>query len=669
MAVQVRFRLSGAYTWRSPDGGQLARSVREQLLPFVGADATVSFSTETRPPGYSKSFDSLDEWTADLSSSLESAYAYFRKNENSISLNLYPIRSSFSIDIITSPGREAEAGAFLEAFIKPLGLEEGRRDDSSVVRLEGTYRVTGFEKTALLATLDQLVRDFGNIVDFGGEVRMLAASERRYSFRSLDQWKSRIVNDWKEVAGASYWLRLASGSANISYQKDQQQLRLSLEAPETAKLDSVFSSFVQSLNATPVRDGGNSVMKGERRRYFPETKLDTDWLQQCLSIMTSWNTGQTSFQGRIRTLSQELSTRDFKEWKNQIIAQWKEIYTIYGWSSSFELSQTLDVDLVREIISLEIQGRTTDLVNSNFSAFESALKLKRFYGNPYQYRKFARAYKIEEWKTNDAVADATTGAIAIAFGDKPPAINSAFVTVGTKAEDLQPFATIPDFIARLRKGDYATARLTLEGPRGIGLGISVDHARLRLSIRSSLGRPEFDKVIRTFEELIDLKLDAIEDDPERSTKESNRSSSAAMWVTVVVAILTSLTSLAVAFFTSASGLPSLKTTLLITGPKTDKDVGEIIGLNVPFQWIITKKTLFSGEEPEIRDATITVQEEGSGGYTQQYPAQHTGAQITFPKPGAYQVTIKAESEPAAQPQTIKLNIKEASRPFTSKPPK
>ncbi|HWB96840.1 MAG TPA: hypothetical protein VG672_09065 [Bryobacteraceae bacterium] len=645
------------YRWRTPEPSKLVSAIQDATLQTLGPydDFTGSIGKEG-PPRERISYRSAEDWAASLTCEAESIQFQLWKDGLSLYGYFYPRRGEANVGFHGKVSQAESAKALVTKLARELNLEPRSEKRSNTVRLEGTYRLAAPEDPAwLIRVLPALAELAGGSSRFFGYFRLAATAQFQEETSDLPAWQKIVTENWKEVleAGGSM-----DGEVGVIFRCDRlrEEVRVTAEAGEREQARAALARFEETARLTPIRDAaGRTPVSGERRRYFAGSALSPEWLIQCLGIVESLNRGPVSFQGRFRIGEEEYSRSGIEEWKGAAIARWEEIRSLGCWYSSFGASQNLDIDLNREIVSVELQGRSEAAVADAFGHFEADLKLQRFEGTPYQYRKFARVYRIEEWKGGARAAEAVETAVKIAFPGKRRQITSAYITVGEKAEDLESYPELAPFLEGLRKpGEYTLANLAIEGPRGRLLGIRLDRGKSRLQLWSSIERREFQAVVGAFEERLDLALDKIEDAPKE--KEAAKGGWG-IWIPVVVSLVGAAASLAVALLTANNGLPSLKTTLEITAPAKNKDnVAEVSGAGTPVRWTISRKTLWSGERPEDCAATLIVERAGTEQPKEIFEHRSAGDFVTFPEAGRYYVTVKPEGRGDVQPGTILVNV-------------
>src|SRR5208283_2711941 len=189
---------------------------------------------------------------------------------------------------------------------------------------------------------------------------------------------------------------------------NRADLAISLSSGEAGEIGEYFQVIQKELSILPVKDQVlPESRKAERRRYFAAEPIDKAWFERCVALVKSLPEGKFSFQGRCRLSGHEgedFSRTNYEAWVLQIASQWDKLTWVYCWLSAPELAITLDIDLLRDLISVDLQSPIEAVVTSTFKTLEAGLNVIQVKGYPYRYR-FLRTFKIERWTTNEAYAD------------------------------------------------------------------------------------------------------------------------------------------------------------------------------------------------------------------------------------------------------------------------
>jgi hypothetical protein len=274
-------------------------------------------------------------------------------------------------------------------------------------------------------------------------------------------------------------------------------------------------------------------VRGEERHFAVTAKLDAAWFTKFFALLEGYQTGDY-FQASIadesmREAKQEY--RSFATFRVELLGRLDSATRVNCWITSGRSHLDCDLDLRRGSLRLKLEARTIDDVRESFQKFSDTLSLRPSDANPYQYRRHARSYTIDEWTSNEAFATALETLVKevylTPFGRKP-AVANLFAIAGKKVEDLHSFDNdLNKFVAWLPKqgADFRQARIYLEGPQGIAIGINVDRTCKKFEIRSSLTRAAFNDAAQIFANAINLK-----DPQDIQTKQPDEKDGRAFWL-------------------------------------------------------------------------------------------------------------------------------------------
>lgn len=520
-------------------------------------------------------------------------------------------------------------------------------------RLEGRYHaqdpqdVRWFEKL-----LDKLENWTGPAESFNGSFTLNSAPHFRPSPAEYSDWRSQTTGNWQRLVEADARLSNNDRASSIRYHLNRAELILELSSHNSTELTEMFQTLQKELPIVPLETSPRLESKGERRRYFATEPIDPAWFERASELVGSIGKHNLSFDGRFRLAStgREFSRPNFEEWRDGVRKHWDDLASIYCWVYSPQTKLMMDVDLLRDLVSLELQARDEEAMLKHLNALEMELKLVKAEENPYRYRRFLRAYKIKRWTSNEKFAEALKAAVEFAFPgrivSRRVAMPTAYVTVGDTEEDLDPFSSYDLFLQRIASPqEFTKCELVLEGPRGRSLGVLLNRQTKRLTVRTSLERADLDSLTRPFRNAMELTLEEARD--EEKEKEEKPKITKVMVATAALSILAALWSGAVAIFTSQRGLTPFRNqyVLEITHPVGESgkavDVSE---RNVRIEWRLTKKDLM-GDHPDLRSAAlIEVVPDANPKEAQTYTG--TGGSLVIPfTPGSHYVRVVSQVDP------------------------
>jgi hypothetical protein len=441
--------------------------------------------------------------------------------------------------------------------------------------------------------------------------------------------------------------------------RKEVSLTIGTNSEEAAEAKRIFVVVVSALGLVPATAPAERALEGRARRYFIEDSIDENWLNKLADVVRSFVTTKASFRGDYWVGGQKFSKGKLEEWCSEVRSRWRDVLTLYCWCWLPHSSSTVEVDLLRQTLKLELQRPSPDVLREDFLRAETLLKLKPFEGNPYQYRKFARLFRIDDWKGDAALVESLKKAIHGAFTGRGPAVVNAYVTEGEKAEDLHSFKDLDSFISRLEEGtSYKFAQIYVEGPKGSSAGVRVDRSKERISVKSSLERDKFLKFLDDLQYRLDLTGIKIEDDQEKEDTKPDKKSSRELLIPILGVVLSALIGFGASLLTV--GLPSLKTTLKITVPAISQDgIAHITGTSSPVRWTILSRTIRHGEIPLESTAKLTLERADGAVKKMEKSGARPGDTVEFPQPGLYYLTVHPEQISGAQDETIHLTVEPA----------
>ncbi len=658
----VRSRVNSTYDWRQPEIAKVSQVILEVVLPFFAPEPACSGSlVREGSPEIRQEHSSFDSWRAVLSQEWD----WFDINLDTADRSRHA-RIQFNLKMRQVNAWTDIAGADTEPLTELLGaLQESMSlgaPRSSIPRqkerLEGQYHVERPQDVIWFEKLLELVENWvGPRNYFNGNFSLATAPQFRHSPSEYADWKSQCLSGWKEILDLSTNIQNEARECSVRYDANRADLSVSFSSYDRADLAGPFTLLEEEL---PIVASKNATApdsrKSERRRYFASDPISSDWFEQSAALIRSIAEGNVTFQGSFRSAArgEDSSRTDFEVWRKEVKSKWNDLVWVYCWISAREISITMNIDLLRDLVSLDLQSASEETITRDLNRLELALKLNKVQGNPYQYRRFLRSFTIKEWTSNQLYADAVQAAVAHAFPDRVPgqrvAMPTAYVAVGDKSEDLESFTSYEKFCAQISaQAEFARSELVLEGPHGRTLGIQVDRKTKLLTLRTSLERDRLDSLTGPFRNAMDLTLKESEDAPEKEKAEGNRISKAIVF-TAAVSILGALLSVGGVVLTSQRGLSPLRKqySLEIIYPASQSGVPvKVVGQDLRIEWKLIEKNL-TGDHPDLHSkASVVVVPEADPHQLHTYPG-FDGAAVIRLAPGSYWVKVVSDVDPNSE---------------------
>ncbi len=651
----VRSQIESKYEWRNPDTAEVAATVTDVVFPFFAPEPTFSGSLKRDGvQAFTEEHTSLDTWKTALSTEWDKFHIYLDKDSRNARIDFSLKQHEISITLNTTGSDTGWLTDFLVKFQKSMSLGPARSSGYQPKEsLEGQYRVQNSQDVSWFKTLlEKLERWAGQPKYYNGSFTLDSAPHFTQSPATYSDWKKETLANWQHLLECNVIFQNPDREFSLRYYANRGELSLTLSSYNSNELTELFHTLEKELQILPFANKVDaSSPKGEQRRYFVSQTINAAWFEQASTLIGTIAKDAASFQGRFRTgLSGEESSRHkFEEWRNEVKSRWDDLIWVYCWVYTNEITIRMDIDLLRDLVSMELKAPNEETIQRHLNALEIQLKLVKTGENPYQYRRFLRAFEIKRWTSSEKYAEALKAAVDFAFGGRVPgrrvAMTTAYVAVGDREEDLDPFHDYQTFLQRLARTEDPNLRsqLVLEGPNGRLVGVMLDRKAKRLTIRTSLERSELDNLTLPFRNAMGLSLEESKDEPEKG-KEDKPKLTWLMVVTAIFSILAALWSGTVAVFTSQRGLTPFRDQYVIEITHPVGESGKPITVNgqeVRIEWRLTKKDL-TGDHLDLRsNASVEVVPDENPRDARTYPG--TGGAVVVPfSPGSYWVRVVSD---------------------------
>ena len=531
--------------------------------------------------------------------------------------------------------------------------------DEIDLEISGTYAWQDTDPGKLTGCTSQHILPFvGPVRHLSGSTKSNSLPAQRNIFHGIQEWSDVVAAPPQNAMWESIELQIFGDSRRVSIfaypLRKEVSLTIGTNSAESAEARKLLEELTSVLTLMPTN--AVKALEGEARRYFIEDAIDENWFVKLRDVVQTFILPQASFRGDYWIGDQKSSKGDLDSWWNEVRSHWNEVRTLYCWCWLPHSATTVDIDLIRQTLKLELQRPTPAVLREDRLRAETRLNLKQFEGNPYQYRKYARLFRIDDWKGDAPLVESLRKAIGNAFPGRGPVLVNAYVKQGEKAEDLHSFSSLESFFARLEEGTpYKSAHLRVDGPKGSGVGIAVDRSKDRIAVRSSLDRDRFLRFLDDLQHRLDLTAIKIEGEDENEGSKPEKKSLREVSIPVGGVVLSAVIALTASLLTA--GLPSLKTTLKVTVPAVSADgSAHVLGTSSPVRWTISRRTIRQGEIPVDSTAKLTLERaDGQGTKTEQTGAR-PGARVNFPDSGSFYLTVHAEQIVDAPDETIRVEV-------------
>ncbi|MBV8114979.1 MAG: hypothetical protein JO300_09575 [Silvibacterium sp.] len=647
--IQARAR----YSWRSPDASGLRKPIEDHLISAVSAASYVSASvvqtTQDQDVEQTVEFGTVQEWLNALDEPAKSYRLY--ASQGSTSLDLTIGSDTVNVSMRSEVQRAAESQAQIAAFATAAGLKpaETRKPSSpalppptSSFRRSGSYRLLDvISAENCLKAVDVVSAWLGDAI-FSGAITSKADPGTAEEIRDAEPWKNAITRRWQDLATVEFRGFRTVRTANLRLQIPEKFVTLSASAEDASALRDVFDGFESTLRVAP-RVTPVAQLKGEKKLYYTQQPINDEWIHRCLEILTKVAVNRTWFNGRYREADQDYTVSDFNLWRDEVGHRWSEMQSASCTISNDESRQSLDIDIKREQVGLELSRQPGAVASGamTFLDYETELKLDPVPSRPYQYYRYARKYeRTEVWSPefDGTIATAIGNAVKEAFRDERRyVVVSASTTEGEVQQQLIPQTTLNGFLGRLRTHhDYVSAQIYLQGPRGYDLVIQLDRRLRTVAVRSSISDGKlFKDVIAPFEAIHDLKEYKRE---AKNLDASGQERKKTFWDRVPAlvggsGIVGCVIAVASWYFTAVSTHSS---TLEILTPQQGANIH---GKSSQVKWVVRRKSWTGDVPPEHPNADVHITKEGDADVKQDGWNVTNGYVANFPSDGVYDITV------------------------------
>jgi len=657
--VKVRAELNHTYAWKQQDLTKITPAIEKVFIPFAGADCRVSASMKRDGTvAITHRHPSLDSWRSALSSDWDSLDVDIDSSDYSRAARIYFRLRSKEIRVnINTEGNDGASvlqellAEFERSMAADVGPPEDERSAEPKERVDGAYQLDYPEDVTWLKKLLENIEAWLSSYNFYGSYSLISAPQFRRYPKKYEEWKTDCETNYKDLSECHLSLTGKTRECSFRYYARSGEVTITLGAVDQREIAEFSATLQKQLPIRVLKDTSVASRQGQRRRYFAEEQIDVQWFDKCMDQLMKLVKGESTFQGYFgEAISDDSPTVDslkfanYKEWYDQIRAKWDNVVWIRCWIYAPGISITLDLDLLRDLVSLELESPAEETVKNIYEAFESTQKVKRIQGNPYRYRRFMRQFKITKWTTATAFAQALRDAVQYVFPGRVPgrrvAIQTSYLTLGDIEEDLQPFTTFEEFCKEVAATpDLNRAHLVLEGPNGVLLGVELDRKEKQLIVRTSVERSKLPKLLLIFENAVEITLDKAQDEGDEKKDKKDKISSPLL-LTSAISLICVLVTGSVAVLNSGGGVSSLshRYSLEIVYPQGKAgEIVELPGPNFRVQWKLTKKNIL-GETVDLKsNASVEALRDGT-------PQPQTfngdqGAAVLQLAPGQYQINV------------------------------
>ena len=496
----------------------IARGIEKNLLPLIEPEPTVvgTITIEGTPRKTSR-YDIANEWVSALDSQISA--------RGQLRINSRDYARSFTMDV-DMENRTIDVCALwklpLPAEVWDIILEFGhnmkwtlqqREKSSSRVRIERVFRLAKPECSEWLERAMSAAQALLPRSRFGGHVSVRSPTEYVFEFERPADWEDRISHQWAAVHTAGFDFHHDQRSIVLRCSFERADARISVQTGSEKATAEMFETFVRQIGLVDEVTGPASPLRpeGAGQQYFTRDIADEAWFDIAVSVLKREVDPLSQFNGRFHRLSSPdtaaMIFSDIARWTDDVKRNWADLDRIYGWLPGARATISIDYNVRREIVKLEVQAGTQQEANGILQRIATELNLDAFQGRPFQYRKHMRIFTIATWDDNEGLAAAIKEAFSQAFPRKHVLVDASLAE-GQESETLKPFQLLDDFLNSLQTSGkiYRRVQLTGEGPRGVALGLSADRADMKLTIKSSLDRPAFNVVTQAMEKNMDVKF-------------------------------------------------------------------------------------------------------------------------------------------------------------------
>lgn len=575
----------------------LVSELQTAISAFLGDDQRADGSaTWNGPPNKTKRFPSLAEWAASSarSPSFSSIYLYANQSERRVSIyqdaHIVEVKVSardMDVDAAQAALRQLETVLQLEVI-----EEISDRDRAS------TDREYLFVKPADPSVLLRVLQEADDISGPGSrtQIGIRMRDNAALQLRRVDDPRLRDVlgAQWNDVTGVDCSIHANRVLLRVEFRLAESVLFVHVEAADADKAKAQLARLEQvgALEVLPP----TSAFKGRKKLFVPTGALDRQWFARAVGALSKAvpQVGYTNCAYRlVDAPTEEVVNRDYQQWSKDVLEQWERLALAYCWLDGRATRASMRIDPRREQVELSIESTTEARADAIMAALvvDLALAVAR---DASPNRRTAASFQVTRWG-NKPFAQALEAALERVFGERPPAIEEAYIEelVGD-AVDRRTITDLATLFARLRTSEPFGGVGLRTVARDDAIAVYVTPPKTRdglhtIEIKSSYDAKEFPDLVKIFKRPLGLEPLPTSGDAEPAPG-SSRADKRFDWRPVILSAVVG------GAFTSAFWLAIIPTTSLeITVPAHvgDSDVTMPPGLDsVRVEWVI-KRTQFS----------------------------------------------------------------------------
>jgi hypothetical protein len=237
------------------------------------------------------------------------------------------------------------------------------------LEISGVYAWNELDLSKLVEAASIHVLPFvGSLKHFTGSTKTGSFPAQRTVFRMLEPWREAVLALAPNVLLDAIEIQ-AWGARRVSMflypARKEVSLTIGTNSEEEVEAKKILGVVISALALVPATV--EKALEGEARRYFIEDSVDENWFNRLADVVQSFVTTKASFRGDYWVGEQKFSKGKLEEWCNEARSRWNDVGTLHCWCWLSHSLSTLDIDLLRQTLKLELQRPSPDLLREDFS--------------------------------------------------------------------------------------------------------------------------------------------------------------------------------------------------------------------------------------------------------------------------------------------------------------
>lgn len=638
MSKDDQIEYSERYEWDNPDLNLLKQivemSVNEVLNEVDRFNGSIS---NLGPPRRNRSFNDLKDWLTALSNTWDTAqcFVYSADSYNMIIIELDPKEFTFIVaaDLNTSEKAENLFREIEHRFGLQPRKENKRRENQHSIR-HMYFLPKPHTPEWLLKTISIFDEILSRKTYFGGSIYI---ANVEHNWESLDEWKNNVISQWEKITSLTFFQDDKNLAIYFQCNFDREEGNIKIDGATNEIINTLFERIEKHLDLIPLDDSENEL-EGLERTYFTSEPLREEWFTQVFNNLEKYTKAKIFFTGNfvLRGETDKHTTESFEQWSSDISRQWEKVTESYCHISTRQVKLTFRFDLIKEMITLEIQAKTSAQAEKILDEFKKSWNLIVITKNPYQ-RRSSREFSLlwESKKFTESIADITK----IVCGSKY-IVAEAYIEMWAKKNKIRnSYSNLDEFLQAIKEIDpdskVEEIYIYIEGRLGKALSIELTNDLSHLAVRSSLDIKEFNEAIRVFNRLNIKEIKPTGEQPRKSNVTDS------LWFKIALPVITALVTFILTPTFLRAPVPQydihIRSPRVVEGTRIISITAQEVPQEVPIEWDVNKEQWFISSTDRNAPANIRILQNGLS-VVQELNNQEPGTKILL-EPGTYDIEV------------------------------